>query len=143
MGNVRFSTKFSTIIIFAFLSGRKKALARKKAAHCEVVICSSMNDGVFSAPHEYCTMLCRDRCNILISHRFLVHRRGVHKCVHPLGYAVHHPSGQLTVMGHQVMNISEIVAMTLGIGCIRPWSGRDLEHCIIHRQFLPRSRFYR
>ena len=114
-------------------------LTRKKAAHCEVVICNSMNDGVFSAPHEYCTMLCRDRCNILIGHRFLVHRRGVHKCVHPLGYAVHHPSGQLTVMGHQVMNISEIVAMTLGIGCIRPWSGRDLEHCNIHRQFLPRS----
>ena len=70
-------------------------------------------------------------------------RRGVHKCVHPLGYAVHHRSGQLTVMGHQVMNISEIVAMTLGIGCIRPCSGRDLEHCNIHRQFLPRSSFYR
>ena len=93
-----------------------------------------MNDAVFSAPHEYCTMLRRDRCNILISHRFLVHRRGVHKCVHPLGYAAHHPSGQLTVMGHQVMNISEIVAMTLGIGCIRPWSGRDL---FTTKQFLP------
>ena len=31
------------------------------------------------------------------------------------------------------MNINEIVAMTLGIGCIRPWSGGDLELCNIHR----------